>query len=244
MFMDPHLPVMNDVQAWRQKMFRTFKTLIVGANARAEERVRDIYSIELIDQKIREATAGLKSAKVGLAGIIQRKRTEARQIEQLEERVADLESRAREAIAQERDDLAGEAARAIAAMENELTVRRSTLAGLEARHVRLEGSVSAAHRRLEDLKQGAMAARALRKEQDLQVRLGHTGDGMGGAMEEAEDLIKRVMGADDPFERSEILSEIDRGLGHEDVAGRMAEAGIGSATQSTASDVLARLKAK
>jgi len=40
-------------------MLGTFRTLIAGANARAEETVRDIYSIELIDQKIREATSSL-----------------------------------------------------------------------------------------------------------------------------------------------------------------------------------------
>ena len=57
-----------------ETMFDTFRTLIVGANARAEERVRDIYSIELIDQKIREATTSLKGAKVSLA-VIRRRRT-------------------------------------------------------------------------------------------------------------------------------------------------------------------------
>ena len=32
-------------------MFSTFKTLMTGANARATERVRETYSIELIEQK-------------------------------------------------------------------------------------------------------------------------------------------------------------------------------------------------
>ena len=223
-------------------MFSTLRTLIVGANVRAEERVRDIYSIELIEQKIREATHGLKAAKVSLAGLMQRQRAEERQVQALEERVADLEVRAKEAMDADRTDLAQEAATAIASMENELTMRRETMRRLEARIVRLEGSVAAAHRRLEDLKQGAIAAKAIKREQQMQVRLGHTGDGMGGAMEEAEGLIQRVMGADDPFERSEILREIDRGLNHEDVADRMAAEGIGAATKTTAADVLARLK--
>lgn len=223
-------------------MFGTLKTLIVGANVRAEERVRDMYSIELIEQKIREAVAGLKAAKVSLASLIQRKRGEERQVDTLVERVVDLEARAKEALAAERMDLAEEAARAIAAMENELKMRRETVERLEARIVRLDGSVAAAHRRIEDLKQGAVAANAIKREQQMQVRLGHTGDCMGGAMEEAEALIGRVMGADDPFERSEILREIDRGLTHENVGDRMAAEGIGRPTKATAADVLARLK--
>lgn len=225
-------------------MFGTLKTLRAWAAHSADQKLRDAYSTELIEQKIREAMAGLKAAKVTLAGLIQRKRSETRQVETLAERIADLEMRAREALDQDRDDLAQEAAHAIAAMENELTIRRNTLDGLEARIVRLEGSVAAAHRRIEDLKQGLLAAKAIKREREMQVRLGHTGDCAAGAMEEAEALIGRVMGADDPFERSEILREIDQGLSHENVADRLAAEGVGRATKSTATDVLARLKEK
>jgi len=53
-------------------MFGTLKTIMTGANARAEERVRDTYAIELIEQKIREANASLQAAKGTLASLIQR----------------------------------------------------------------------------------------------------------------------------------------------------------------------------
>ena len=59
-------------------MLTTMRTLFLGASARAEEQVRDHFSIELIDQKVREAQAQLKAAKVGLASLIQRKRSEER----------------------------------------------------------------------------------------------------------------------------------------------------------------------
>ncbi len=44
-------------------MFATLKTLVAGSSARANERLRDHYSLELIDQKIREAQGALKAAK-------------------------------------------------------------------------------------------------------------------------------------------------------------------------------------
>ena len=56
-------------------MLGTFKTWITGANARAEEQVRDVYAIELIDQKIREAEGSVKAAKATLASLIQRQRS-------------------------------------------------------------------------------------------------------------------------------------------------------------------------
>ena len=79
-------------------MFGTLRTLIAGSNARAEERLRDHYSIELIEQKIREATTSVKTAKVSLAGLIQRKRSEERQVETLETRISDLVTRTKAAV--------------------------------------------------------------------------------------------------------------------------------------------------
>lgn len=221
-------------------MFSTLKTLFTGANARAEEQLRDTYSIELIDQKIREAEGNLRTAKMTLASLIQRQRTEIRQVEVLEGRATDLLSRAKEALEGEREDLAQSAAAAVAEMENELTLRRQTVDRLEARVLQLRQSVETANRRIVDLKQGAVMARATRREQDLQRRLNQN---LGQSpMEEAEGLISRVLNQDDPFEKGQILQEIDRGLNHSNTAQELADAGFGAPTRCTAADVLNRLK--
>lgn len=224
-------------------MFGTLKTLFVGANARAEEQLKDAYAIELIDQKIREASASLKAAKLSLASMIQQQRNEQRQAEALEARIADMMVRAGEALKEGRQDLTETAANAIAEMENELTMRNETLARLERRVLQLRGSIERAHRRITDLKQGALAARATRREQSLQTGLTRHAGG-DTAMEEAEALIARVMGRDDPFEQGEILREIDGDLGAERIADQLADAGFGPATRSTAADVMNRLKAE
>ncbi|WP_299937816.1 PspA/IM30 family protein [uncultured Pelagimonas sp.] len=222
-------------------MFGTLKTLIAGANARAEENVRDHYSIELIDQKIREAEASLKAAKYSLASLMQRERGESRQVATLEGKITDLMSRAKEALEGEREDLAAQAAQAIASMENELTLRRTTVQRLETRILQLRQSVETANRRIIDLKQGAIAARAAKKEQQIQKRL-NAHVAKDTSFEEAEDLIARVLQKDDPFEQGQILKEIDSGLNQSDVADRLAEQGFGPASKSTANDVLSRLK--
>lgn len=237
-----YLSIMNNVHKMEKQMFNTLRTLVNGANARAEEAVRDIYSIELIEQKIREATTSLKAAKVSLAGLIQRKRAEERQAETLQSRINDLIARTKEALDAQETALAEEAAAAIATMENELAIRHQTIQRLESRVMRLEASVETAHRRLTDLKQGAIAAKAIRREQQLQSRLGHRGDLSGSAMDEAEELIANVMNRDDPFEKSEILREIDSNLNHDTLADRMAAKGLGTSTKTTAADVLARFK--
>ncbi len=222
-------------------MFGTLKTLIAGANARAEENVRDHYSIELIDQKIREAEASLKAAKYSLASLMQRELAESRQVATLEGKVNDLMTRATEALKAEREDLATEAAQAIAQMENELTLRRETVQRLETRILQLRHSVDTANRRIIDLKQGAIAARAAKKEQQIQKRL-NAHIAKDTSFEEAENLIARVLQKDDPFEQGQILKEIDAGLNQSDVADRMAAQGFGTASKSTANDVLNRIK--
>ena len=224
-------------------MFGTLRTLVLGANARAEERVRERYSIELIEQKIRESKAALTGAKVTLASLIQRERSEARQVETLTKRITDLTARATQALEKKRGDMAAEAAEAIATLENERAIRRETVERLNVRIGRLRNSVEATHRRIIDLQQGAIAAKAIRHEQDTQTRLQRSLHATT-PIREAEELIAQVLKRDDPFEQGEILDEIDRGLDRADVADRMAAAGIGAPTKVTAADVLARLKSK
>jgi len=222
-------------------MFKTLATLINGQNARAEDRVRDAFAIELIDQKIRESENSLRAAKATLASLIQRQRSEQKQHAALKTRIGDLTKRAKEALDNDREDMAAEAARAIASMENELTLRTQTLDRLEQKVIRLRTSIENGHRRIIDLKQGAIQARAVRREQNIQVQMTKTGV-HNGSVEEAEELISRVLGKDDPFERTEILADINRDLEGDSLADRMADAGFGNATRATADDVLARLK--
>lgn len=221
-------------------MFATMKTLFAGASARAEEQVRDHYSIELIDQKIREAEANLKAAKLGLASLIQRERSERRQVEGITDRITELTQRARAAMAADREEMATQAAQAIADMENERSRREETLARLDARVLQLRQSVETSNRRIIDLKQGAIQARAVRREQGIQKRLSRH---LGGQspMDEADELITKVLGQDDPFEQGQILNEIDRELDHSSIGDRMAEAGFGPKNRSTAAEVLERL---
>ena len=68
-------------------MFKTLATLINGQNARAEDRVRDAFAIELIDQKIRETENSLRAAKATLASLIQRQRSEEKQHAALKMRI-------------------------------------------------------------------------------------------------------------------------------------------------------------
>lgn len=224
-------------------MLTTLQTLFEGLSARTEDRLRDTFAIELIEQKIREAEQSLSAAKLTLASLIQRQRSETRLAQSLKSRIAKLSFRAEEALAANRDDLAKEAAQAIADMENELTRRNETIERLDTRAAQLRASVEKAHRRLIDLKQGAITARAILREHAMQSRLNKT-LGSTSAADEAEALIARVCNQDDPFEQSEVLRDIDQSLSDKGIDNRLADAGFGEPNRITGDAVLERLKSK
>jgi phage shock protein A len=216
---------------------------MTGANARAEDRVRDTYAIELIEQKIRESNASLQAAKGTLASLIKRHRAEVKQAAAVKSRITDLTARAKLALKDGNDDMAAQAADAIAALENEHQGRRQTAERLDGRITQLRHSVETGHRRIIDLKQGLVSAKAVRHEQQIQSRLTTTIRSQS-SIEEAEELIAQVLGREDPFEQSEILSQINRDLSHDTLSDRMADQGYGDADRTTGADVLKRLKTK
>lgn len=223
-------------------MLNVLKTLFRGASARAEEQLTDHFAIDLIEQKIRESEGALALAKSTLAALIIRQRNERSVLGRLDGQIADLEERARAALASGREDLAADAASAIADLENERSVRRQTLDQLDDRVARTQAAVEKANRRIIDLRQGMISARAVDAERRAQKSLNRS-IGNTAAIREAEELIARVVNGPDPFAESEVLDEIDAGLDGTAIRDRLGDAGFGSKTKVRADDVLARLKA-
>lgn len=216
---------------------------MTGASAQAEERLESKYSIELIRQKIREADASVGNAKNVLVTLIQRQKVETRQNDDLGPRIKSMTVQAKAALKADREDLASEAAATIAQMENEAKVRADTLARLDARILRLRGSVEQMNRRLVDLRQGEIAAKAYRREYNAQKQL-KTTVGSSDSFSQAERLINKVMKEDDPFEQADILADINADLDGSSVETRMHDAGLGKSDKTSTADVLARLKSK
>ena len=221
-------------------MFELLTTLIKGTNAKAVETATDIFAIDLITQKIREAEAGVNNAKQALASLIMRQRAEQKALDMLRTRKGTMGDRVRQALTAGNEALAMEGATALAQIENEETSRAETVARLNERVERLRGSVEKAHRRVIDLRQGAITARAIDIERKSQKRINKA---LGAsAIEEAEALIRRVADQDDPLAQSDILEEIDSSLSHKTTEDKLAEAGFGPATKVRAEDILARLR--
>jgi phage shock protein A len=223
-------------------MMSILKTLAVGASARNEAKLRNHYALDLIDQKIRETETGLKNAKTTLASQIQRSRAETRNLAGLDKRIADVTERGRKAFEAEQSSLAHEAAQAIADMENERGLRRTTLDRLNKQIERLRLQIEKSQRGLIDLKQRAMMARSVRTEQQANVAI--AGSLPGAPAREARELIDEVLDKDSSTELDEIFEELEDGISHTTIEERLGQAGIGGKSQISADDVLARFTSK
>lgn len=224
-------------------MFAMIRTLVTGANARAEDSLRNHFAVDLLDQKIRESDAALSAAKQTLAALIMRERNEQRQLDVLNAQITDLEGRTKQALKAGDDGLAHDAASAIAELENEREIRIQTVKQLSSKVARMRLTLEKTNRRIIDLKQGMVQARAIDAEGKAQASINKT-IGKNTSMREAEDLLNTIMNRDDALEESEVLDEIDGDLNHSGVRDRMAAKGYGDQTKSTADSVLERLTAK
>lgn len=148
--------------------------------------------------------------------------------------------RARSALDKGLDDLAADSAEAIADMENELTRRTDTVDRLDRKISSLRLKVEKAQRRMIDLRQGAISAKAIRAEQNASKAVASAL--LDGPAKEAQDLIDAILGSENTDDLADIFEEIDEGLTHRTLEERLGANGCGTATKTSAANVLAKLK--
>jgi phage shock protein A len=228
-------------------MFKTIVTLMRGAAASAEEAVADRSALLILDQQIRDAAAAIERSKRALAVAIAQDEAEGKRLETTLGRIADLEERATAALAAGRDDLAGEAAEAIALMEGDRDAIKEARAAFGADIGGLKAVVANAGRRLAELERGRRIAHAAESVRRLKSSGGIGGSGGAGAtaLAEAEATLRRLRErqAEDAAATA-AYDRLDPGRNPADTASRLEAAGFGRRTRPAASDVLARLRAK
>lgn len=224
-------------------MFKTLVTLFRGAAAAAEEEIVDHNALLILDQQIRDAADALQRGKRALAIAVVQDDAERKRIESLSTRIDDLEERALAALAAGREDLTAEAAEAIAAMENDRAAVAKARATFADEITRLRSTVADFTRRLADLDRGrriAKAAEAVRR-----LKAGHHPPGVIGsaALAEAEATLRRLRARQtDDVAVDNVMQSLEPEAASATLIGRLDDAGCGPRTQTTAAEVLDRLR--
>ena len=141
-------------------MLKTLVTLVRGRVVAIGEEVADQNALAILDQQMRDAAGALDRAKKALAVAIAQESQEGQRLDATRARIEDLETRAVAAIAAGRDDLAAEAAEAIATLEAERDASLTARALFAAEITKLRSHVLQQQMRLSQLERGRRIARA------------------------------------------------------------------------------------
>lgn len=220
-------------------MFKLFRTLARGAAAQAQEDLIDRNALLILDQQIRETRAALERSRMALAAAMAGDKAEARRLAEVEARAADLEERAVAALKAGRDDLAAEAADAIAELETERGAIAEARLRFTKETTRIRAIVTDATRRQADLERGRRLAAAAESAR----RLGITATPQDQAtLREAEATLARLRHLQNEAADTEAaLAELEP---QGDIAERLEREGFGRARRPSGSAILDRLRLK
>jgi phage shock protein A len=226
-------------------MFKTVLTLFRGSVAVAEEELQDRTALLILDQQMRDAAAAVERSKRALALAIAQDQQEGKRLEVTCARIAGLETRASAALDGGREDLAREAAQAIANLEAERDAAQTARALFASEIARLKRHVANAEARIGELDRGRRIARAAEAVRNLRRGGIEAARPYECTLPEAEATLKRLRERQMEAQAAdEALLELDAATGPLGVAERLAEQGFGPRIKTTAEDVLSRLKAK
>jgi phage shock protein A len=226
-------------------MIKTVLTLFRGSVAAAGEELEDRTALLILDQQMRDAAAAVDRSKRALALAIASDQQEGRRLETTNGRIADLEVRATAALEGGREDLAREAAQAIANLEAERDAAMTARTLFAAEIARLKRHVASAEARINELDRGRRIARASEAVRSLRRSGIEAARPFESTLPEAEATLKRLRDRQMEAQAAdEALIEIDAASGPVATAEKLAEQGFGPRLKSTADDVLARLKAR
>ena len=226
-------------------MFKTVLTLFRGSVAAAGEELEDRSALLILDQQIRDAGAAVERSKRTLALAIAGDQQEGRRLDATNARIADLETRATAALDGGREDLAREAAQAIANLEADRDAAMTARTLFASEITRMKRQVAGAEARITELDRGRRIARASEAVRAMRRCGVEAARPYESTLPEAENTLKRLRDRQMEAQAAdEAFSELDAASGPLATAEKLAEQGFGPRLKTTADDVLARLNAK
>ncbi len=226
-------------------MFKSLLTLMRGTANRAVDATIDQNALTILDQQIRDCGEAVGWARKALAVAVAQNRQEQGRLQKISSQIADLEERAGLALKAGKEDLALEAAEAIASLENERDSASKTLSGFSKECERLRGMVRTSEVRLKDLESGRRAAKANDAVLKLRDKGLIAGETYRNTLSEAETTLARLQSRQSEIDHAtDVLEELEAESNPRTISERMADAGFGSPSRKSANDVLERLKAK
>jgi phage shock protein A len=224
------------------EMLKQFVTLFRSRSHDAADTFADAHALPILRQQLRDCAQGVDAARRSVALVMAYAERERTTAERIAAQLSDLETRALDALAKGREDLATEAAGAIAQLEAERDATAKAVATYSAEITRLRQVLADSEARLRDLQRGRRLAVATDQTQRLhrQVPAGVTAD-----LDEAEATLQRLQERQTETEATRAaIVELSAGSNATAIRDRLAASGCGAPLRPDAAAVLERLKAR
>ncbi|MCX7559243.1 PspA/IM30 family protein [Sulfitobacter sp. F26204] len=221
-------------------MLRQLFTLVRGRTADASQAYLDANATALLRQQLREAAVGVEKNRKAVAVVMAYAEREKASLVQIEDKITDLEARACDALDKGADDMALEAATAIANLEAERDATQRTIKIYSTEIVQLRQTLGQNEALLSELKRGQRIAEATSKTQRLR---GDTPSWTQSDLSDASETLKRLQERQQHNEATmQAMAELSSTASADALSDRMASQGFGVPKKTAAADVLARLK--
>ena len=221
-------------------MFKQLLALMRGRTYDATEAFVDANAITILRQQIRDCAEAVAAARKAVAVAIAQNEQEVAQTRKLVERIDDLEARTVSALEQGKADLAREAAESIALMDAERTASEQAQRNFAVEIERLKRIVRASEMRLRELQRGQRLAVAT----DRTQRLRETAPASSlSALRDAEETLSRLRARQTQIDATAVaMAEMEQSGDPAALADKLAAAGCGAPTTTTADALLERLR--
>lgn len=221
-------------------MLNALLTLFRATFAEAGQQVTDDNAFLTVAQQVRDITAAIAASKRALALIIVQDKVEAARHAAVVADIADLEIRAMSALQGGREELAAQAAEAIASLDAERLAIKENCSATAKEIADLRAAIHDAGARLaniERLRRIAAASEAVRR---LKARSNASGLSV---LAEAEANLQRLRKRQiEQADVDKVLDAIEADSSPQAIAARLEAEGFGPRTKMSGADVLARLR--
>ena len=226
-------------------VLRDMMTAMRGGATEVGEAIVDANAIRILEQEIRDAENAIDKAKQSLtrlkSGEIQLKR----EIATLDADISDYERKAVAALNAGEESLATEAAERIAELEAERNEKRTEQSALDMEVNKIHAMIKARERTIQKNKRELEKVRTMEELQRATTSVSKNFAATGSSSHRVSKALERVknkqQGWKDRMEAGEWLEEKESS---DDLDAKLRAKGIGTSSSGSASDVLARLKAK
>ena len=223
-------------------MLKHVVTLFRGRSYEAAEAFVDQNALTILRQQIREAGATVKTSRRAVAIAIANQEREENHCKALIAQAKDLETRAIAALESNKEDLAQQAAEAIALLEDEIATSKNALDQYRTEIASFKTQILEAQTQLRALKRGEQLANVANHTERLHAQ---NPASMNNSLQDAKATLNRLQRNQ---QQANSVRKTERAMAQTnepaDIAERMAAQGLGEPLKSSASSVLDRLKAK